>query len=481
MKVNPTMRYPSILALAMMALVTSSDAQQHRRLFNWDDLKALMADTWQNKKTTTSVQPISQDLCNDNGNRDLVSLPVFQFTTNFFVIMGGPTDVFQGEEITTVQAVMRDSYNDAGSCSSGLVLDSVIITGQELVGASGGDRRLAKSFSLVNRYAVKGRCRFCKNNVKLFNDAVRRRLEGVAINTFNSASLVNLQSAGFDEITSVEAADGSPPTKSPTTQPQPTARPTAVPTKKPTREPTLSPTLRRFCDDSRDTQFEVEVVNNLFGTTEKQMQTCIWLTSRKIEQVTYCDPQHPQRAYYICPETCRACHDSCTEDPVAFFAYQGGERTCLWLSIRPDVQDVECLPGRSAYSICTETCNSCQDGAGLSLPIPPHQICDDSRDALIFIDDANGMQSCEWLKNSQSFRDVLCAPKHSSRAYDTCEETCGKCKDTCEDSKGTFVDDNNQEQNCQWLSSQKDKLRSYCASRSMAFYLCPETCGACDL
>lgn len=486
-----------MLALALMALVTSSDAQQQRSLFKWSDLKSI---TFSSRPSKVTREPSTQNLC-DGNRRDLANIPYFQFTSEFFVVMGGPTGVFQGEEITTVQDVMRNTYNGAGSCRNGLVLDAVIIADQELVGANARDRRLGASYTLVNKYSVSGRCRFCKNNVKLFNDAIRRRLAGVAVDTFNSAALTNLQSAGFDEITSVEAGSGSPPTVAPTTQPtpqptarptprptprpttQPTAKPTAVPTAQPTLVPTGSPTTMYpsfICDDSRDTQFEVGVVNNVFGTTEKQMQKCIWLASRKIEQVTYCDPDHPQRAYYICPETCRACYDACTEDPQAMFAYQDGERTCAWLSIRFDAQDRECLPGRSAYSICKETCNSCDDGAGGSLPIAPHQICDDSLDALIFIDDANGMQSCAWLRNSQAFRDVLCAPNHSSGAYDTCEETCGKCTDTCEDTEGTFIDDNSEEQNCQWLSVRNDKIRSLCVPRNPAFRVCPETCGACD-
>ena len=501
------MNYASMVALASMALVASSDAKQQSRLFNWSDLKSILVSKGtindsrlKEALALPTTTPVTQDLCNGD-RRDLAYVPpYFSFTSEFYVIMGGPTAVFQGEEITSVQDVMRDSYNGQGSCQNGLILDAVTISDQELVGANGRDRRLATSFSLVNRYSVKGRCRFCKNDVKLFNDALRRRL-GVALDTFNKAALTNLQSAGFDEITSVDAASGSPPTSAPTTQPtpsptteptplptpqptsQPTPQPTALPTSQPTPVPTDSPTTMYpsfICDDSQETQFEVSVVNNVFGTTVKQMQKCIWLAARKIEQVTYCDPDHPQRAYYICPETCRACYDDCTEDPQAMFAYQDGERTCSWLSIRFDIQDKECLPGRSAYSICKETCNSCKDGAGGSLPIAAHELCDDSRDALIFIDDVNGMQSCAWLKNRQDFRDVLCVPNHSSGAYTTCKETCGKCTDTCEDTGGTFVDDNNEQRNCQWLSLQKDNIPSLCVPRNPAFRICPETCGACD-
>jgi hypothetical protein len=167
------------------------------------------------------------------------------FTSEFYVAFGGPTGIFAGAEVSTVQNIMLDTYNEAGGCSEGLILDTLVMATQEYFPPDGSRRHLAKSYSLVNRYSVKGKCRLCPSRTKLFTDAIRRSLQ-VAIDGFNSAALLNLRAAGFDQITSVEVSNGAPvgetlaPTFQPTTQPTP--QPTPQPTTQPTTQPTAQPT-----------------------------------------------------------------------------------------------------------------------------------------------------------------------------------------------------------------------------------------------
>jgi site-specific DNA-adenine methylase len=110
------------------------------------------------------------------------------------------------------------TYNEVIGCSQALVLDLVTIAEQlyyppeEQEDAGQGRRSLAKSFTLVNRYSVSGRCRFCSTGTtKLFNDALRRKLQQESTTEeFNAAALINLNAAGIVSVTSVSATNERP-------------------------------------------------------------------------------------------------------------------------------------------------------------------------------------------------------------------------------------------------------------------------------
>ena len=133
------------------------------------------------------------------------------FNSSFYVAYGGPTGVFEGNDVTTVQTVMRDTYNEAVGCSSGLILDSVVIAKQTFVPPDLTTRRnlATRSYTLLNYYTVSGTCRSCATGTKLFNDAVRRRFLA-QVDDFNSAGLTNLNANGIVEVTSVSATSGAP-------------------------------------------------------------------------------------------------------------------------------------------------------------------------------------------------------------------------------------------------------------------------------
>jgi hypothetical protein len=137
----------------------------------------------------------------------------------------------------------------------------------------------------------------------------------------------------------------TPPSPAPTETKAPTA---------PTKQPTFvivdpSPGA---CDDSR---------LGKFPTLSNGDQRCIWLVSRADERLIYCRPN--ETAYHLCEETCGKCTDDC-EDTIERFDYEEISRDCLWLTLRPHVQDVVCVPGHRAHDIvCPETCNSCDGDA----------------------------------------------------------------------------------------------------------------------
>lgn len=144
------------------------------------------------------------------------------FTSTFYVAYAGPTGPFQGNAITTVETVHRDTYNQVIGCAREILLDSVVINNQTYYPPINRNRNLAysRSFSLVNSYSVSGTCRSCSSGTKLFNDAVRRRfLQTLAASSssrsnstalFNAASLVNLNAAGITQVTSVSATNAVP-------------------------------------------------------------------------------------------------------------------------------------------------------------------------------------------------------------------------------------------------------------------------------
>ena len=181
------------------------------------------------------------------------------FTSSFYVVYGGPSSIYQGDAVSNVQVIVRDTYNDVVGCDADVFLDNVTIADQTLFVADSTrhNRHLARSFTLVNYYTVSGRCRACATGSKLFNDAVRRRLQTAADN-FNSAGLMNLNAAGFDEITSVAASNGAPLTEAPTARP--TNTPTSLPTISPTTAPSYQPSLQPSSYPSETPSFQPTLV-----------------------------------------------------------------------------------------------------------------------------------------------------------------------------------------------------------------------------
>jgi len=537
-----------LLATLLMAPLTSIDAKPIK---SGNTKRPKKLDVWKTKSPTPSPSVTPPDAFCGDVRRDLLKIfkqvrgtkpPVVAvtattnpFTSTFYVAYGGPTGVFDLNATSTVQTVLRDTYNDVVACDQGILFDNVTISDQ--IFFPPGERRRLRSFSLVNTYRVTGTCRSCSNGVKLFNDAVRRLLQA-QIQNFNMALLQNLVAAGINEVTSVSVSNGipvdnttiapsDPPTMFPTVAPTflptavltnapsqvptavptnapsqvPTAVPTNAPSKVPTAVPTYAPsqvptavptnapsqppsTITLPCDDSETIQFLVDVVVNVFGTTEKRLQKCIWLAARIEEQSIYCKPDHLSGAYDICPETCRKCFDSCTENRRSEFLYNNKIKNCAWLSIRFDVQDKICVPGQPAYDLCTESCNSCPGpggGYGAALPISPHVICDDTDIVNFLVDDVVGFQNCSWLRYECNpvYRNVLCNSSHPSNAYGICEETCGKCTDNCVDSTNMFTV-NGTLRDCHWLTMNRFYMTSQCKVGQPGYNNCPETCGVCD-
>ena len=153
--------------------------------------------------------------------------------------------------------------------------------------------------------------------------------------------------------------DTTGPTSPDTTAPtQPDARSTAFPSFVTETLPALasaeapsvsaSDFVPDSCDDSRA---------GTFPTLSEGEKSCLWLAAHPYEHFRYCNPN--QAAYHLCEETCGKCHDFCF-DTNGSFNYLGVSRLCSWLSLRPDVQNVVCIPGNPAYdSVCPETCDSC--------------------------------------------------------------------------------------------------------------------------
>jgi hypothetical protein len=76
-----------------------------------------------------------------------------------------------------------------------------------------------------------------------------------------------------------------------------------------------------------------------------------------MDQWQYCHSNH--EAFYICGEICGRCAEIC-QDTNDKFEYNGRQRPCRWLRLRPHIQDIVCFPGFAAYDmICPATCHGC--------------------------------------------------------------------------------------------------------------------------
>lgn len=108
----------------------------------------------------------------------------------------------------------------------------------------------------------------------------------------------------------------------------------------------------------------------------------------------------------------------CDDDPYAkFFVNEKlGVRDCGWLARRQWVRvirETACAEDHVAYSMCPETCGSCQD------------TCHDQPNAQFFVSTNHGQKDCEWLSTRTHWRERLCYPGHE--AFRQCPEACDRC------------------------------------------------------
>jgi trypsin len=108
------------------------------------------------------------------------------------------------------------------------------------------------------------------------------------------------------------------------------------------------PRAPNLCEDSQRDRFWVN--------DDLKDQSCVWLQTRPQWRTVLC--QAGSVAEDSCPKTCGACPDDCV-DSSAKFAVDGGVHDCLWLSLRPVVQDKVCAENDLVRNACAETCNTC--------------------------------------------------------------------------------------------------------------------------
>jgi hypothetical protein len=243
----------------------------------------------------------------------------------------------------------------------------------------------------------------------------------------------------------------------------------------PFQAPTTPPVPQGyFCDDDNTQTFRVDEID--------QDQNCIWLAARPDFIKAYCNVSHPSKAYDLCEETCGKCVDNC-RDTNAKLEIFFKTRNCEWLSIRPDLQKIFCVPENPAYTLCPETCNTC-DGTGSLAPIPAPLLipstgtCEDSIFGEFFVEDLMAFQRCVWLAARPERQKTLCKEGDPSNARSVCPETCSVCSDTCEDSDKTFRVGSTT-RDCLWLSLRPTVHENLCSNEDTQI-ACPETCNLCD-
>ena len=244
----------------------------------------------------------------------------------------------------------------------------------------------------------------------------------------------------------------------------------------PSRSPTPPPApLGYYCDDDKTKTFHVEET--------QELQRCVWLAARPEYMLTYCEENHPSKAYFICEETCGKCVDDC-DDTSAAVEVDGKARDCLWLSLRPEMQSVLCLPLEPAFVLCPETCDVC-DGTGTLAPAAappptaPMKGCDDALLDEFFVAELGEFQRCVWISARPDWQASLCAENDRSHAREICPETCGACKDRCRDTDAKFLVGESL-RDCLWLSLRPMFHDELCAAEEVK-KSCPETCNICDV
>jgi hypothetical protein len=249
------------------------------------------------------------------------------------------------------------------------------------------------------------------------------------------------------------------------------------PSSAPTPQPTVTPVERGYhCDDDKEQAFFVPDIG--------EFQHCIWLAARPDYQEELCQPDHPSGAWDICEETCQKCIDLC-QDTTGTFQIGTTIRDCLWLSLRPHVQELLCVEGDPTLFLCPETCDACDADKTLapsptqiSLTLPPSGFCDDSKFDTFYVSDIREFQRCVWLAARPDYQAAFCVEGHPSNARMICSETCGACVDDCVDTNGKF-DVGAAVRDCLWLSLRPNLQKEICV-REEVKSICPETCDTCD-
>lgn len=148
----------------------------------------------------------------------------------------------------------------------------------------------------------------------------------------------------------------SPSTSRPSVSPTTTIVPSNNPTfGAPSASPSLAPTGK--CEDDHDASFSVRY--SLLS--RNRQRTCIWLFRNKMWQERICNPEHV--AYQVCPETCGACADGCSDDK-EFTIYVNekiGAIGCGFLAVRPVFATHLCSTRPAVANACGETCNTCSE------------------------------------------------------------------------------------------------------------------------
>jgi len=103
------------------------------------------------------------------------------------------------------------------------------------------------------------------------------------------------------------------------------------------------------CDDSQD------YAVNVWGFD----LTCAWLSQ---PAQTYFRPLFcaENEIFHKCAETCGKCFDTCEDDATAFITWDEGQRTCQYLSERPNEWDDACSSQLHIRESCRETCETCR-------------------------------------------------------------------------------------------------------------------------
>ena len=108
-----------------------------------------------------------------------------------------------------------------------------------------------------------------------------------------------------------------------------------------------------------------------------------------------------------------SCHDASSE--FQFQTDDGQYHSCSWLAQNPQQQNILCVAGHKAYSLCQETCHRCQE----------EDPCTDDHEVKFYTNWDYGFQTCRWLSESITRIDKFCTTKYE--AYHTCRETCKNC------------------------------------------------------
>lgn len=105
------------------------------------------------------------------------------------------------------------------------------------------------------------------------------------------------------------------------------------------------------CDDSKNQTFFID--------ESRGSKPCSWLARAPAWQRRLCVPGH--EAFDLCPETCGKCSDTCEDTTGTTFHVNriSPRRDCAWLSVRPKWQAHLCKPGKEAFDLCPETCDTC--------------------------------------------------------------------------------------------------------------------------